>query len=83
MRTALPTICATRTWLGRSMTFEMASTNLVAELSIILIVLLMGWRFMLAEAEIKNLQIVSDGGQGARLRFRRSKQGNITKGWPR
>jgi hypothetical protein len=65
------------------MTFEMASTNLVAELSIILIVLLMGWRFMLAEAEIKNLQIVSDGGQGARLRFRRSKQGSITKRWPR
>jgi hypothetical protein len=32
-----------------AMAFEMASTNLVAELSIILIVL-MGWRFMLAEA---------------------------------
>jgi uncharacterized protein len=31
-----------------AMAFEMASTNLVAELSIILIVL-MGWRFMLAE----------------------------------
>src|SRR3981081_1719145 len=32
-----------------AMAFEMASTNLVAELSIILIVL-MGWRFMAAEA---------------------------------
>jgi uncharacterized membrane protein YraQ (UPF0718 family) len=32
-----------------AMAFEMASTNLVAELSIILIVLI-GWRFMLAEA---------------------------------
>jgi hypothetical protein len=32
-----------------AMAFEMASTNLVAELSIIMVVLL-GWRFMLAEA---------------------------------
>src|SRR2546425_11785258 len=32
-----------------AMAFEMASTNLVLELSIILIVL-MGWKFMLAEA---------------------------------
>src|SRR5438270_4619130 len=40
-----------------AMAFEMASTNLVAELSIIMIVFL-GWRFMLAEAIGAPLMVV-------------------------
>jgi hypothetical protein len=40
-----------------AMAFEMASTNLVLELSIILIVL-MGWRFMVAEAIAAPLMVV-------------------------